>query len=293
MTFAQTGNAFDANHLWLASFQNEIGNLAIDPGNHNIYQSLSGIASATETTCLNCGLHAVWLAVSTDGGLTFTDHAVYVNPNTSVTYRHQFVNVRVDLAGNIHIVFTDDHNLYYSSSPDHGTTWSAPSQINQSPSATAIMPWSVAGGAGKLDVVWYGTSYYDGVNTPDNYPSSATWFVYFAQTLNALTTTSSFTQVAATPIIHYGGVCEAGISCTGNRDLFDDFGVAASPTTGLASIVFSDDQRLNPSSDTPPPTCTDSSQPQTGTNTGSCDHTEIATQTSGPGIFQKPKGFEI
>src|SRR5207245_9687112 len=108
MTFAQTGNASDANDLWLASFQNEIGNLAIDPGNHNIYQSLSGIASATETTCLNCGLHAVWLAVSTDGGLTFTDHAVYVNPNTSVSYGHQFVNLSVDLACNINVVITDD-----------------------------------------------------------------------------------------------------------------------------------------------------------------------------------------
>src|SRR5207245_367966 len=33
LTFAQTGNAFDANHLWLAGFQNAIGNLAIDPTN--------------------------------------------------------------------------------------------------------------------------------------------------------------------------------------------------------------------------------------------------------------------
>jgi len=75
--------------------------LAIDPNSHNVYQSLSGIASASETTCLNCSLHAVWLAVSTDGGLTFTDHAVYVNPDTSVFYGHQFVNVSVDQAGNI------------------------------------------------------------------------------------------------------------------------------------------------------------------------------------------------
>jgi len=280
MTFAQTGNAFDANHLWLASFQNEIGNLAIDPANHNIYQSLSGIASATETTCLNCGLHAVWLAVSTDGGLTFTDHAVYVNSNTSVSYGHQFVNVSVDLAGNIYVVFTDDHNLYYSFSIDHGTTWSAPSQINQSPSATAIMPWSVAGGAGKLDVVWYGTSYYDGVKTPDNYPSSAAWYVYFAQNLQATTAGSLFSQQAATPVIHNGGVCESGATCTGNRDLYDDFGVAASPTTGLASIVYSDDQYSNTPTHPAGPNCTPSR-----TNTGYCDSTNIATQTSGTGIF--------
>jgi len=280
MTFTQTGNAFDTNHLWLASFQNAIGNLAIDSANHYIYQSLSGIATATETTCLNCGLHTVWLAVSTDGGTTFTDRAVYVNPNTSVSYGHQFVNVSVDRAGNIYLVFTDDHNLYYSFSTDHGTSWSAPSQINQSPSATAIMPWSVAGGAGKLDVVWYGTSYYDGVTIPDNYPSSAAWYVYFAQNLQATTAGSLFSQQAATPVIHNGGVCESGATCTGNRDLYDDFGVAASPITGMASIIYSDDRYSNTPTHPAGPNCTPSR-----TNTGSCDSTNIATQTSGTGIF--------
>src|SRR5437879_9147550 len=59
LTFAQTGNAFDANHLWLEGFQNAIGNLAIDPTNHHIYQSLSAIASARETSCLHSRVHAV------------------------------------------------------------------------------------------------------------------------------------------------------------------------------------------------------------------------------------------
>src|SRR5437588_215932 len=260
--------------------QNAIGNLAIDPANHYIYQSLSGVATAAETTCTNCGLHAVWLAVSTDGGLTFTDHAVYVNPSTSVSYGHQFVNVSVDRSGNIYVIFTDDHNLYYSFSIDHGTTWSSPTQVNQTPSNTAIFPWSTAGGSGKLDIVWYGTSYYDGKNTPDNYPMSAAWYVYFAQNLQATTNPANFTQLAATPIIHYGGVCESGVSCTGNRDLYDDFGVAASPTTGLASIIYSNDQYVNSSTEPAAPGCTSSTS-----NTGSCDHTDVATQTSGPGIF--------
>ena len=56
---------------------------------------------------------------------------------------------------------------------------------------------------------------------------------------------------------------ESGVTCSGNRDLFDDFGIAVSPTTGLASITYSDDQPGN---------------------TGSDDHTAIATQTGGPRI---------
>src|SRR2546430_1629591 len=236
------------------------------PNSHAIYQVFSGIANAAEAA-LPTSFHAVWIGVSRDGGQSFTDHAVYVNPNTAVSYGHQFVNVSIDRAGTVYVVYTDDHNLFYSFSTDGGQTWTGPIQINQSPSATAIMPWSVACAPGQLNVVWYGTSFFDGATAPDNYPPSATWFVFFAQNVNAAAVGSTFTQVAATPVIHLGGVCEGGISCTGNRDLFDDFGIAVSPITGLASITYSDDQPGN---------------------TGSDDHTAIATQTAGPTICTGP-----
>jgi hypothetical protein len=138
------------------------------------------------------------------------------------------------------------------------------------------MPWSTAGTNGKIDVVYYGSKYYKAGSHPDNYPNSATWRVYFAQNLSA-TSGGSFHQVAASLVNHRGGVCEGGISCTGNRDLYDDFGVAASPKTGLASIVYSED-RYDPSSHAPG--CTSDK-----TFTAVCDHTDIATQTTGRGIF--------
>ena len=100
-----------------------------------------------------------------------------------------------------------------------------------------------------------------------------------AQNLKALSPGSPFTQVAASPIVHSGGVCEGGISCTGNRDLYDDFGVSASPLTGFASIIYSDDQYTNDGNDPPQPGCT-----RAKNNSGSCDHTAIATQTGGPKI---------
>ena len=248
-----------------------------------VYQLFSGVASPAESatsTVGASGLHAVWVGVSTDAGNTFTDHAVYINPDPLVSYRHQFVNVSVDRGGTVYAVFSDNHNLFYSFSTDHGTTWSAPVQVNSAPSNTAIMPWSAAGDAGKLDIVWYGTSFYDGVTPPDSYPVSAEWNVYFAQNVKADTANSSFTQTVATPVVHFGGVCEGGVSCTGNRDLFDDFGVAASPATGMASIIYSDDQYINDANDPPQAGCTPARN-----NTGACDHTAVATQTSGPGIF--------
>ncbi len=264
-TFTQLGSAIDPTHAFLLQ-ENSTGNLVIDPNSHVIYQVFSGIANATEAV-LPSSFHAVWIAVSRDGGHTFTDNPVYVNPNTSVSYGHQFINATVDQAGTIFVVYNDNHNLYYSFSTNSGLTWTGPIQINQSPSATAIMPWSIACAPGQLTVVWYGTSFYDGTTAPDNYPASAAWYVFFAQSLNAAGAGSTFTQAAATPIIHYGGVCESGVGCTGNRDLYDDFGVAVSPTTGLASIVYSDDQPGN---------------------TGAADHTAIATQTAGPKICAGP-----
>ncbi|GAC1394944.1 MAG: hypothetical protein NVSMB65_13530 [Chloroflexota bacterium] len=241
----------------------------------------------------------VYMAVSTDGGQTFTTHVVYDNPNHLVSYGHQFTNVSVDRAGNVYSFFTDDQNVYYKYSTDHGATWrpsGAPLRVSKAPATTAIMPWSVAGDPGKVDLVYYGTGYPAGGNGcatntvtcqhPDNYPATAAWYVYFAQNLNALGSPTAWTQAQASPIIHYGGVCEGGIGCTGNRDLYDDFGVAASPTTGRASIIYSDDQF-----DQYNQTLTYSSNcSASASNTAACNHTSIATQTSGPGIFGTTSG---
>src|SRR6266699_2942342 len=108
-TFTQLGEAFDTNHAWLAE-NNMIGNLVIDPATHIVYQTFSGIANANEVACSQagtCGYHVVWVAVSTDGGKTFTDNMVYDNPNTTVSYGHQFVNLSIDKAGNLYSVYSN------------------------------------------------------------------------------------------------------------------------------------------------------------------------------------------
>jgi BNR/Asp-box repeat len=280
-TFTQHAlpGAIDAAHAFLLE-NNQIGNLAIDPASHVVYQVIAGIADPTEAACglaFTCKYHAVWMAVSTDGGRTFTDYPVFVGPSPLVGYAHQFPSVAVDRAGNVYALFSDDRAVYYSYSTDRGRTWSPPVAISRGEATTAIFPWAAAGDAGKLDVVYYGTTYHDDGTPPDAYPPSAEWYVYFAQSLDALSPHTHFSQVQASPVVHTGSVCEGGISCSGNRDLYDDFGVAASPTTGLASIAYTTDQYA---ADTPPPGCTPDR-----TNTIRCDRTAVATQTDGAGIF--------
>jgi len=300
-TFTQTAIAFDAVHapIFLGA-NNKIGNMAIDPHNHLVYQSWSSVADNSEIAgcATGCPFHTVWIGVSIDGGQTFTDYIVYNNPSNQVDYGHSFVNLSVDKAGNVYAVYSDDHNMYYSFSRTFGKTWSAPFKVNSNPANTAIFPWSAAGNAGQLDIVYYGTSYTDGTTVPTNFPpypkTDATWYVYFAQNLNALTPNSPFTQVAASGVVHYGDVCEGGAGCGSNqnRDLLDDIGVAASPTTGKAAIIYTSDQYVN---STLEPANTYGSRHCTlaAENTIDCSHTDIASQIGGSTINQKPHHFEV
>jgi hypothetical protein len=274
-TFTQLGEAIDPTHAYLIQ-DNEIGNLAIDPTNHYVYQVLDGIGSG-DVICAQqgtCGYHVVYMAVSTDGGQTFTDHQIYSGPPTD-SYNHNFTNVSVDRAGNVYAVYSDNHYVYLSYSTDRGASWHGPYRVSQSPANTAIYPWSTAGKAGRVAIVYYGTSYYSSTTPPDSYPSTAQWHVYYTENDSALTHPNSFKQVQASPVNHLGAVCEGGISCTGNRDLYDDFGVAVSPVTDAASIVYSDDQYAGFADNPPPSGCTSATN-----NSASCDHTNIATGSS-------------
>lgn len=302
LTFPQVTSGFDAAHSWLTAETSIPGALKIDPNSGIMYLPFAGLASATEaanpvevacgsTTGIACpfGLHAVYMAVSTDGGLTFTDYPVFTNPNVNMSYGFQFLQAAVDQAGNVYEAYSDGVNLFYSFSTNHGQTWSGPYQVNQSPSSWAIEPWIAAGAAGKIDLVWYGSGNCgSGVTIVDSCQQSATWNVYMAQNLNVLSSPTGFNQVAVTGTVHEGPVCTNGSNCQSYRGLFDDFGVTASPTTGLATIVYNNDM-YTPSdpNNLPNPDCTAQYTSPSDQAQQNCVHTDIAHQTSGQGLLTK------
>ena len=303
VTFAQSAAAFDAGHIWLTAETSIPGAIHIDPNNGNIYVPFSGVASAAEaadpaevicggTTGIPCpyGLHAVYMAVSTNGGLTFTDHLVYANPNVNTSYGEQFLAMTFDSAGNLYEVYTDGVNLYYSYSTDTGNSWHGPYHLNQAPSTWAVMPWTIAGDAGKLDVVWYGTNGCGAkVTDVDFCNQTANWQVFFAQNLNVLSNPTGFTQIAVTGTIHEGQVCLNGGNCQSYRGLFDDFGITADPHTGLATIIYDNDMYTpNNSQNLPNPDCTSQYTTASDPAQQNCVHTDIAHQTSGQTISQPP-----
>lgn len=145
-------------------------------------------------------------------------------------------------------------------------------------SNVSIEPWAVAGDAGKVDIVWYGTNMTqeaDGQFATDTTDDHVHWSVFMAQTTNALSGNPTFVEHPISPVVHRAGVSEAGVSSVANgednRDLFDDFGVTYNPLNGLATVSYTTDQ-LDP---------TDSTYYSQENNS---NHTAFATQTS-TGLF--------
>ena len=296
-TTAQTYDAINPaqTDIYLGTeLDNEIGNIAVDPNTGDVYQVFVGCPpSPTQiVTCsaFNTAYMAVGVPTTVNGvtTLTFTDYVIYQSPNTSANFSNQFPVVAVDSSGNVYATWSDDQNVYLSYSKDHGQHWSKPGRVNHGTAATtAIEPWLTAGAVGKVDLVFYGTpaaaNFQTCGQTGTYNCQNEPWSVFFSQNLNVLGG-GPWNQVKATPVVHYGGVCQGGVSCTSNgndnRDLYDDFGVAASPTTGMASITYSDDQYADNTGTANAGECTSSQN-----DTSACDHTDFATQTSGNGIF--------
>ncbi len=272
---------------------NEIGNIAVDQRTGDVYQIFVGCPPGVSQVVTCSNLSTAYMAVGTPTGvsaggepvLSFTDYVVY-NGNPNQGLDNNFPNVAVDSAGNVYASWSNDHNVYVSYSTDHGQRWSKPVKVNSGSATTAIYPWMAAGSAGEVDIVYYGTpaaANYQTCGSTGTYTcQNEPWYVFFSQDLKVLKG-GGWTQHQVTPVVHYGGVCQGGVSCTtngnDNRDLYDDFGVAVSPTTGLASIAYSDDQYSDNVGTANAGECTSAE-----TNTVSCDHTDYATQVSGTSI---------
>ncbi len=182
-------------------------------------------------------------------GLAFTTLATPASPGGAVG--HLFASLTTDRAGNVYVVWVDtnNQNVYLSASTNAGNNWSTPLQVNGNPANTNVMPWAIAGTAGTVDIVFYGTSTR---GDPNSFPSwlnsrqaatSVKWFTYFVQVQGATTVTPTIYQVQASEHpTDYGQLCTQGLGCTvsgGDRTLADFFSVAID-ANGAAHIIIND-----------------------------------------------------
>ena len=207
---------------------NELGNLLADRLHSGVlYQPFTQSANGSSSH------NQLDVAVSTDGGSSWTQHAVFTQPAGS-DLDSDFPAIAEDHAGNLYAVASDNTHVLVSSSTNGGATWSAPTNVNASGNA-AVFPWIAAGGAGGAVVTWYqGTT-----TNPSN--SANSWTVQSAESTNANTAAPTYAVAqVSSGAVRQGVICEGGLGCSDGRQLGDFFQVAVGPN-GLASVAWTDD----------------------------------------------------
>ena len=174
---------------------------------------------------------ALFVGSSSDGGLTWRNNTV----DNSTQHGTLFDPVKVGADGTVYAVWSDGKNIYLAHSSDGGTTFSEKVRVNDNATyKTNLFPWLEAGSAGRVCVVWYGTTSL--VND-----DSADWVVLYSQTLDAMASNPTFRQqVVSDHVIHGSNISTGGLTGSANRNLIDYFQVALDPQ-GAAVIAFTDD----------------------------------------------------
>lgn len=210
---------------------NELGNLVIDhnhptPDGFWAYQPFVAPSSDPGPTSTSATYNEAFLGTSEDGGHTWGDKPIPCSTKFGATgLDHNFPNVSVAPNGTIFYTVSNDKSIYVAESSDHGDTWTCSGALSSA--GQSIFPWIVATSGGE-DLVYYGA-----VGTG----ATQTWYVYFAQ--NTKQTLTGWSTKRLMPV-HQGQVCEGGVSCTGGRQLFDDFGIDTDQA-GWAHIAYSHD----------------------------------------------------
>jgi hypothetical protein len=233
---------------------NELGNLVIDHDTTSgitagsggksgfwAYQVFVAPSQAPSNPLGSATFNEAFLAVSHDGGYTWTDQPVpcsVTGTSGANGLDHNFPNVSVAPNGSLWMTWSDDRNIYTATSPAPSanggkTSWTCSGPVSTTTSSgQAIFPWVVATSSG-VDLVYYASPTRTNTST-----SQQTWYVYFAQDPTS-TATGWATPIQITSV-HQGAVCESGATCNSGRQLFDDFGVDTD-AQGWAHIAYSHD----------------------------------------------------
>jgi hypothetical protein len=135
------------------------------------------------------------MEVSTDDGLTFTDHETGLKGHD---ISKSFISIALDAQGNAFVAGAGAKGIVVSGSTDKGKTWTPGVEFMpySGKGSEYAFAWIAAGSAGTIDMAWYGQ--------PPHASSNTTYFVYAAQKTDFFAepgnATFGFTQVTPQPI---------------------------------------------------------------------------------------------
>jgi hypothetical protein len=222
------------------------GNLAVDENTGDVYVTHNTFGREN-------GLKDDVIVTRVAGGAAMPVNQLNVQPHIAANDRpdtfDSFTVVAVDRGSNVYVVWTERHpetqttGTYLAVSQNHGQTWGPTIKVNKGPQTTTF-PWIVAGDAGKIDIVYYGTS--ERGPSPEEVPATSKWRVWMAQSLNALDPSPAFRENPATDFMHQGAICTSGTGCApGTRDLLDLFQIDVD-AQGMANIAYTDNLNTPP-----------------------------------------------
>ena len=179
---------------------------------------------------------AMFVSVSKDAGLTWKTRTV----DNSTSHHNLFDVMKVGDDGTVYAVWSDKTSIHMRHSVDHGDSWSAPVTVSGPETQSAVFPWLETGSAGRVVVVWFGSS------TPNN-TDACDWHVYAAFTTDA-TALNPHIKIAQVSdhVVHASNISLGGLGVDTpatpqpNRNLCDYFQVAIDPL-GAAVIAYTDD----------------------------------------------------
>jgi hypothetical protein len=216
------------------------------PSRGNLYQIFVAPDSAQENAT-GRPLRTVYVGVSTPAQhavspFIFTDYKIYTSPPGSPGATNGagqiFPALATDNNGWVYAVWSDNTNIWFSSSSTQGKTWLVnPVRVNKGSTVgkANVFPWVAADANGHAVVAWLGGDRVGNSNT-----TPANWNVYAAETVNGNVLNPSFMQHQASDhIIHTGTVSTGGLGGSADRSLADFFQVALDPQH-RANIAYAD-----------------------------------------------------
>jgi hypothetical protein len=217
----------------------------------NLYQIFVGPHDATDNAHNDAiYLNTVYVGVAspkltTGETLSFTVHQIYTCGAGSTCggagLGNLFPALAVDSFGNVYAVWSNNTDIYYSYSMDHGTTWSPAITVTQTQAGKAnLFPWVAAEADGHVAIAWYGA---DQVGNSNTMPTGTQWNVFVAETVHGHASTPGFTLNKATDHSnHTGSISTRGLNLLmpSDRSLADFFQIAIDPTNHLINIAYAD-----------------------------------------------------
>ena len=205
------------------------GGLIVDPATHLLYFANSDGRNVVVGTA----------AGAASGSLSFTTHVVATMG--ADPYAADLVRISLDDAGNAYVTWLEptDDSVKTSASTDHGNTWTRVTTVSL-PGTRNVLSAIAAGSSGRAALAWYTTS-----NPAPVTSNNGPWYVAFAQSLSAASSSPSYTVVRATPhAIHLNPVCVSGLGCSAGTGAADrnlgDFMSIAVDANGVAFVVYND-----------------------------------------------------